>query len=230
MNNKKIVVISLGGSLIIPNEVDIVLLQNFRSILKKQKKSYKFVVVCGGGSIARKYMAALQEDGKSEYMQSLIGISTTRTHARFLGYLFGELASVGVPHDMKQVRNLLKKNDILFCGALRYAHNETSDSTSAKLANYLKSEFINLTNVPGLYDKNPSKLRDAKFIPCISWREFSRIANKLRFRPGQHFVLDQHAAQVIAKNRIKTYILGSDMNQLDNLLSGKKFIGTVISG
>jgi hypothetical protein len=32
------------------------------------------------------------------------------------------------------------------------------------------------------------------------------------------------------KSKITTYILGKDMKQLDNLLNGKEFIGTTISG
>jgi len=51
---------------------------------------------------------------------------------------------------MEDVKNLLKKNDIIFCGALRYAAHQTSDATACKLAAYFKSDFINLTNVKGV--------------------------------------------------------------------------------
>jgi uridylate kinase len=86
-----------------------------------------------------------------------------------------------------------------------------------------------LTNVAGLYNKNPKKYKSAKFIPEISWKEFDKLANKLKFKPGQHFVLDQTASKVIMKNKITTYIIGEDLKQLDNLLNNKKFIGTKIS-
>jgi len=52
----------------------------------------------------------------------------------------------------------------------------------------------------------------------------------MKFHPGQHFVLDQTASKIIKNSKINTYILGEDMKQLDNLLNGKKFIGTKISG
>ena len=97
-----------------------------------------------------------------------------------------------------------------------------------KLANYLKSDFINLTNVKGLYDKNPKKFRTAKFIPEISHKDFLKIAKKIEFKPGQHFVLDQKAAKIIKKYKIKTYILGQDLKQLDNVLKNKHFVGTLI--
>ncbi len=227
---KKVLVISLGGSLIIPNNVNINFLEKFKKVINKHKKNYKFVIVTGGGSVARKYIKALKQAGKSEYFQSLAGIGATRLNARFLTYLFGKDANEGIPHDMKQVSNLLKKNNPVFCGALRYAENETSDATSAKLARFFSCEFINLTLVSGLYTKNPLKYKNAKFIPKISWRDFYDKAKKIEFEPGQHFVLDQSAARIIKKYKIKTYILGKNIKNLNNLLSGKRFKGTVIYG
>lgn len=227
---KKVIIISLGGSLIIPDAVEISFLEKFKRIIKKNKGKYKFVIVCGGGSVARKYISALRTIGTSEKLQSMAGISATRMNARFMTYVFGKDANYGVPHDMKEVKNLLQKNDVVFCGALRYEEKQTSDSTSAKLANFFKTDFINMTNVKGLHDKNPLEHKDAKFIPKISWKNFNKIVDKIKFKPGQHFVLDQTAAKIIMKDKIRTYIIGKDLRQLDNLLNWKKFVGTIIEG
>ena len=228
--NKKVVVISLGGSLIVPENIDIPFLNNFKKILKKHSKKYKFVVVTGGGSIARKYISALKQAGINEKLQSFSGIAVTRINARFLTYFFGKDANQGIPHDMKHVKSLSGKNEVVFCGALRYAPEQTSDSTSAQIANYLKTDFINLTNVQGLYNKNPQKHKNAKLITKISWQKFYKMANKTKFQPGQHFVLDQTAAKIILNHKIKTYILGKDLKQLNSLLRGKRFKGTIIYG
>ncbi|OGJ13016.1 hypothetical protein A3K62_00505 [Candidatus Pacearchaeota archaeon RBG_16_35_8] len=227
---KEVIVLSLGGSLIIPDEVDSALLEKFKKVLMKNKKNYKFVVVCGGGSVARKYINALRNSGMNSDFQSFAGISATRMNARFMSYFFGYNQEMGIPHIMKTVKNYLKTRDIIFCGALEYHPNETSDSTSAEIATALKCEFINLTDVSGLYTKNPKENKDAKFIGKISWNAFDKMASRMKFKPGQHFVLDQTAAKIIKKQGIKTYILGKDMNQLDNLLNGRKFKGTIISG
>lgn len=145
-------------------------------------------------------------------------------------YFFGEDANKGIPHDMQEVKNMLKIYDIVFCGALRYAKDETSDGTSAKLANFFKTPFINLTNVDGLYDKNPRKFKKANLITKISWKKFNELANKTKFKPGQHFILDQSASKIILKNKIQSYIIGTDLNQLDRVLKGKEFKGTLIKG
>ena len=229
---KRVVVLSLGGSLIIPKNIDVKFLREFRSVLKKHTRKYKFVVVCGGGSTAREYIGGLEKEksAKKIFHQGLLGIATTRLNARFMTYFFGNDANKGIPHDMKEVKGMLRIYDIVFCGALRYAKSETSDATSAKLANLFNSDFINMTNVLGLYNKNPSKYKDAKFISKITWESFDKMASSLIFKPGQHFILDQTASKIIKKYKISTYILGQNLKNLDSVLRGKKFKGTLIEG
>jgi len=229
---KKVIVLSLGGSIIIPKDINVKYLRKFKKLLKKHSKKYKFVVVCGGGSTAREYIKGLDKEktNKMKFHQSLLGIAATRLNARFMTYFFGEDANKGIPHDMTDIKNMLRIYDFVFCGALRYAKAETSDGTSAKLANFFKTKFINMTNVAGLYTSDPKKNKNAKFISEISWKDFNQMANKIKFEPGQHFVLDQSAARLIKKNQTLTYIIGTNLKQLDKLLKNKKFKGTTISG
>jgi uridylate kinase len=227
---KKVIVISLGGSQIVPDDVNLKYLREFKKILQKNAKKYKFIVVCGGGSVARKYISALRTEGISETMQSYSGISATRMNARFMNYFFNIDPKHGIPHTTSTLKKYVKTQPITFCGALEYKPNQTSDSTSAEIAKLFKSEFINITNVRGLYTANPKKVKNAKFIPKITWKEFDKMANKSKFKPGQHFVLDQTASKVIMKNKITTYITGTNLKQIDNLLNNRKFNGTVITG
>jgi len=230
MIEKKVIVLSLGGSLIIPNDVNLKYLKRFRKVLIKNKEKYKFIVICGGGSIARKYISALRSAGMSEKLQSFAGISATRMNARFVSYFFEQNQERGIPHKIREIRKYIRKYDIVFCGGLEYHSKQTSDSSAASIAKKFRCDFVNLTNVEGLYNKNPKKFRNAKFIPEISWEDFDKMANEMTFKPGQHFVLDQTASKMIKENKIKTYIVGEDMDQLDNLLCGKKFKGTLIWG
>jgi uridylate kinase len=227
---KRVVVLSLGGSLIVPNEIDLDFLRKFRDVIKNNVNKFKFVVVCGGGSVSRKYIKALKDDGKNEYLQNLIGISITRTNARFMTHFFGKDANEGIPHDMKHIENLLKKNDIVFCGALRYAPDQTSDTNAVKLAHYFKTDFINLTNVKGLYDKNPNTDKSAKFIPRATIEEFSKIAMSVPQKPGMHAPVDHSAMKLIKKHKIRTIIIGRDAKQFDNFLNAKPFEGSIIEG
>ena len=227
---KQVVVLSLGGSLIIPDQVNIQFLQKFKKAILKNTNKYKFVIVCGGGSIARKYISALKATGANERFQSYSGISATRMNARFMNYLFGVDLSEGIPHTLHTVEKYTKKHDIVFCGALEYKPQQTSDSTAAEIARHFHTFFINLTDVAGLYDKNPKENKNAKLVGKISWQDFYKMANKQKYTPGQHFVLDQTAAKMIMEKHIKTYILGKDMAQLTSVLQGKGFKGTLVSG
>jgi predicted uridylate kinase len=228
---KKVVVISLGGSQIIKdNQINLKFLIEFKKILVNNSKNFKFVVVCGGGSVARMYISGLREIKASDKLQSFAGISVTRTNARFMSYFFGFDPEKGIPQKMREVKKYLKKQDIVFCGALDYKPNQTSDSTSAQIAKKFKSNFINVTNVVGLHDKNPKQYKNTKFIKEISWIDFYKMANKIKFSPGQHFVLDQSAAKIILDEKIKTYIVGNDLKNLDNILKNKEFKGTIIFG
>ncbi len=228
-SKKKVIVLSLGGSLIVPDEVDVKFLREFKKVILQNTRRYKFVVVCGGGSTARKYISALREIGASEKFQGLSGISATRMNARFMNYFFNINPEYGIPHSVKVLRKYTKKQDVVFCGALEYKENQTSDSTAAEIAKKLKARsFVNLSNVAGLYDKDPSRDRGARLILQISWSDFYKMANRQKFKPGQHFILDQTASRIIMKNKIKTYLLGSKIEEFANFLKDKKFKGTVV--
>ncbi len=227
---KEVKVISLGGSLIAPEKIDVKFLESFRGVLKKNFRRFKFIVVCGGGTTARKYISALEGLGVNEKSQGFAGISATRMNARFMSYIFGIDPERGIPRRMKDIKNYLKKQDVVFCGALDYGTDQTSDTTSVEVAEHFNADFINLTDVQGLYDKNPKKFKSAKLIREISWKGLFRMANSMKFKPGQHFIIDQRASKMILEKKIPSYILGKDMRQFDNLLNGKSFKGTIIKG
>lgn len=224
----KEVVISLGGSLIFPNKIDVKFIDRFKKLIRKNYHNYKFIIVCGGGIVARYYIDALEKEHKSKKDESIAGMRVTRMNAHLLMKIFGKEANDTLPLNMKDIKDALKKNKIVICGALRFTPKSTSDGTAAKIAHFLKTEFINMTNTKGLYTDNPVKNKNAKFIPSISWKDFEKRALAIKFKAGEHFVLDQKAAVVIRKNKIKTYIIGKDLSNLDKLLNNKKFIGTTI--
>ena len=114
---KKVVVLSLGGSLIIPNEIDFKFLKEFKKTILKNTRKYKFVIVCGGGSIARKYISALKMLNINEKLQNFSGISATRMNARFMSYLFNINPEKGIPHKIRQLKKYVRKQDVVFCGA-----------------------------------------------------------------------------------------------------------------
>jgi len=217
----KTIVISLGGSVIVPKNVDYVFLKKFKQIIQRDKR--KFVIVAGGGSVARDYILALRKEGAPNKRQDYIGIEITRLNAQLLAGLFN--LPKEIPTNIKKVKALWKKNKITVCGGFR--PNITTDGVAAEIAKKLNSKtLINITNVPGLYTKDP-KLKGAKFIKDINYKGFNKFLEKFKEKPGQHFVLDRYAAKIAQAEKIKVIIL-KGINNLKAYLSNKKFKGTII--
>src|SRR3989338_8961002 len=127
---KEVVVISLGGSIISPEKRNPLYLNKFKKKISGFYKKYKFIIVCGGGSIARNYINVLKSSKASEKEISLAGINATRMNAGFLMQLFGKTANDTLPRDMQHVKTNLMKNNLVICGALRYTPRATSDTTA----------------------------------------------------------------------------------------------------
>lgn len=218
------IVISLGGSIIVPKEVDYKFLKEFKKTILSVKNK-KMVICTGGGFTARDYITALRKEKLNDYTQDLIGIEVTRLNAKLVAS-FIKKCNQEIPTTLEQVKELLQTHKIVICGGL--SSGQTSDGTTATIADYLDAkEMINITNVKGLYDKDPRKFKNAKFIPSISHKNFYQMISKLKKEPGQHFVLDTLAAEIAMKAKIKVVIL-QGMKNLKGCITKKKFIGTII--
>ena len=223
----KTVVMSLGGSLIAQDWINSSYLKKFSKLINSLvRKGFKFVIVAGGGLPSRKYMSALRNSGFSEIECSHAGILVTKLNAFVVSKYLRTKSPV--PGKISDVNKFLKKYKVVVCGGFK--PNMTSDGDAANIARMLKTRVLfNLTNVDGLFDKDPNKFGSAKLIRNISSHEFLKIMKRIGHEAGQHFVLDLEAAEVCKKGRIKVFILnGLKLNNFSSCLSGKSFKGTTI--
>ena len=168
------VVLSLGGSLIYPKEIDVAYLKKFRElILSYVKHGKRFGIVTGGGAICREYIAKANAVVALQPSQNdLIGISTTRMNAQLVCEIFGNNAHPDVIIDYSKKINT-DKPIVLGAG---WKPGSSSDKDAVLLAiMYSAKIVINLTNVDYVYDKDPRKFSDAKPIKKISWLDFKKI-------------------------------------------------------
>ena len=229
----KLIVISLGGSVIVPSSVDEKFLEGFQRVLEKRLKKkgngdLRFIIVTGGGSTARNYIAAVRERGLTRHYQDELGIAATRINALLLATFFKKY-HLHVPQSKQELAQLLTKHRIVFTGGFLEDIGSTSDGTAAELAAQYGAElFINITNVKGLYTKNPKKFRDATFIPKISYADFyERFIKRMTEESGQHFVLDRRATLITMQHQIPVAIV-SGLDNLEKCLNKRKFVGTLI--
>lgn len=229
----KKVVISLGGSTIVPDEVNHVFLRKFKTLLSNytKERNARVVVVTGGGKTARKYIDALREEKILNQYQNLVGIESTRLNALLLCAFFKDY-NLHVPTTLAEAKKLLKKHRIVICGGLGKGlagKGSTSDGTTAEIGAAIKADvFINITNVKGLFNKDPRKHRDAHLVSKISFDDvYNKYIKKMKERPGQHFIIDSKALKICRKAKLPIVVL-KGLKNLEKCLNNKIFVGTVI--
>ena len=84
-----------------------------------------------------------------------------------------------------------------------------------------------MSNVDYVYDKDPRKYKDSKKIEKINWQNFSKLITN-KWKAGMNVPFDPVAAKEAKNLKIRVKIIGKDLKNLENLLNGKKFRGTII--
>ncbi|MFA5751386.1 MAG: UMP kinase [Candidatus Paceibacterota bacterium] len=222
------IIISLGGSLIIPDSIDIDFLKDFRElIISEVEKGRKFVIITGGGKICRRYQDAGKEIKRmSEEDLDWLGIYTTRYNAEFMKILFGELAEEKIILD-PTIFFEFKKPIVLGGG---YKPGNSSDLATVVIAkNIGVKRIINLSNIDFVYDSDPKLNKSAKRIEKISWAEYRKIIPK-EWNPGLNSPFDPIASETAEMEGIEVVIMnGKPIDNLRNCILGKKFNGTIIN-
>ncbi|MBU0461587.1 MAG: UMP kinase [Nanoarchaeota archaeon] len=223
----KTTVISLGGSIIVPDKVDIDFLKRFkRLVLDYVKRGNRMIIVTGGGSTCRIYQNASAELAKATNTdKDWIGIMATRLNAELVRVMFKEDAYQKVvynPHEK------IKTDKKIIVGA-GYEPGCSTDTDTVILAKQFDADLvINTTNVDYVYDKDPARFKDAKKIEQISWPEYKRMIGG-KFKPGMHAPFDPVASRIAMQSKMKVAIVnGRKLDNLNNLLDEKRFIGTLI--
>ena len=219
------IVISLGGSLVAPDKIDLAFLDNFKRVILNNLNGRKFYIYVGGGKMARVYQQVLAEYGASDEEKDWAGIGVTRINAQIVARVFDKFACPKIITD--PTRKLNGRYDILVGGG--WKPGRSTDYGSVLLAKTAGAKtVINLTNIDYVCDKDPSKFPDAKKIEKISWPDFRKIVGS-KWSPGLSSPFDPVASQIAEKLKLKVVIInGKNLERLDHFLNNKPFIGTII--
>jgi uridylate kinase len=228
MANSDKFVVSLGGSLIVPNEIDTAFLQKFHKVILEELKTDKtFLIVAGGGKLARKYQnAADQITSLTRDDLDWLGIHSTHLNAHLIRTIFRDVAHPKIiTHP--QVKESATEAVIVGAG---WRPGWSTDYMAVQFAKrYGAKTVINLSNIDFVYDKDPTKFSDARPIKEISWTDFRKIVGEV-WDPGLSLPFDPIASKLAHKSGIDVVILnGQDLTQFSNFLENKPFQGTVIS-
>jgi len=223
----KTLIVSLGGSVIVPDEVDTIFLKNFRRvILNFIKNGGRAVIVAGGGGTNKRYNAAANKVAKIKNIDlDWLGIAATKLNAELARIIFGEAAYEKVAVDPTGKIKTNKKI-IVASGWLPGCSSDKDAILWAK--NFRAKKVVNLSNIDYVYDKDPNKFKNAKPLKILKWAQYRKMVGN-KWIPRMHAPFDPIASQLAEKLGIKVVIMKANLlNNFSNFLKGKKFKGSVI--
>ena len=229
-----VTVLSVGGSIVTPDKPDFDFLDKFSKTIRtwlSQDLSRKLIMVIGGGAPARDYQNAyrkvcdLRKASAKNDEADWIGIMATRLNAQLVKAVFEDLCPNPVIYDPTTV-DMFGGQILVAAG---WKPGFSTDNDAVVLAERFSGNLVvNLSNIAKVYTDDPKKNPEAKPIDSISWEDFIKIVGT-EWVPGKNTPFDPIASQRAQKAGIKVICAaGNDIENLENILNGKNFKGTVI--
>jgi len=225
-------VLSLGGSLVVPNGgIDVEFLAGLNIFIRDQitVKKRRFFITVGGGATTRQYQEAarlVRKENIGENDLDWLGLHATRLNAQLVRTIFMDIAD---PRVIKHYEVILKIDRPIAIAA-GWKPGWSTDYCAVTLCqDYNIKTVINMTNIDKVYTKDPREFPDAKPIDEIKWSEYRKIIPE-KWSPGMNTPFDPIASKLAEENGVTVKILnGKNLENLGLALDNKPFIGSVIS-
>ena len=219
------IVISIGGSVILSDDIGISYFEELAELLKTICKEYKIYIIVGGGKTARTYIKLGRELDLDEQTLDQIGIEITRTNAKLLTNII-YISNKEIPCTTDEAKKIDKP--IVIMGGTTPGHS--TDMVGAELAEKTNaSKYIIATNVDGIYNKDPNIYTDAMQLKVISIDELIKKYGTNWETAGKNVVIDGPSLEIIKRAKIPTFVLnGKKLDQLEKAITNQSFNGTKI--
>jgi uridylate kinase len=223
-------VISLGGSIIVPGEVDTGFLSEFSRALRsylRENKSRKVILVCGGGAPARTYQQALKAVNENSEHEELdwLGIRATHLNGQLLKAIFSDLCPDNLV--INPTGHISFKGQVLV--AAGWKPGFSTDTDAVLLAERFGGKMIiNLSNIAKVYTDDPQKNPDAQPLDNITWAEYRQMVGH-EWVPGKNSPFDPVASQRAERLRMQVICAdGRNIKNMMDILYDRPYVGTLI--
>ena len=221
---KKRIVIKLSGRIFGVDNAK--MLKDYASFLVKISKICQPIIIAGGGNIARHYIAHARSSGADESTLDELGIEISRLNAKLLIYALKNKAYSHPPTTLQEVRHAVDDGLIVVAGGLH--PGQSTNGTAALIAEKINAEqFLNATDVDGVYDRDPNKFKNAKKFKRIELKNLRNMLVHEDSLAGGYDLMDIVALKIIERSKIKTRILKADIKTLEKAIKGMD-VGTEI--
>ena len=230
MSANETVVISVGGSLIVPGDaIDTHFLSSLRDLIETETASgRRFILIAGGGKTARKYQDAAAEVAiLTRDDLDWLGIHATHLNGHLLRTIFRDIAHPIMIKNPDDILDVPPNTKVIVAGG--YRPGCSTDLRAIQIAERVgATKVINLSNTDYVYTADPKTDPTAEKIEAISWAEF-RILIPTEWDPGLSTPFDPVAAKEAETKSIEVAAInGTKLLSLKNYLDGKPFTGTRI--
>lgn len=226
-SSRKTIVLSVGGSVFFQEKPKTTAIAKFcETINILVDEGYAFVLVVGGGKTARQYQAAAKSLGANNFELDEVGIATTKINALLFTYNIHN-SWKDVLSDVKMSRKTLSLGRIpIFAGT---NPGQTTDAVAASIAEYLNCDFVNLSNVDGIYASDPKKVENTKMFSELTHTKMVALLKASASKPGAHTFVDPVAANILARSKIRSFFInGTDLENFKSLIRGQEYKGTIV--
>ena len=221
---KKRIVIKLSGRIFGMDNVKV--LKDYAKFLVKISKICQPIIVAGGGNIARHYISHARSSGADESTLDELGIEISRLNAKLLIYALKNKAYSHPPTTLQEVKHAVDDGLIVVAGVLH--PGQSTNGTAALIAEKIKAEqFLNATDVDGVYDMDPNKFKKAKKFKKIKLKDLKNILVHEDSVAGGYDLMDIVALKIIERSKIKTRILKASPKTIEQAIKGGN-VGTEI--
>jgi len=214
---KKRIVIKLSGRIFGMDNVKV--LKDYASFLVKISKFCQPIVIAGGGTIARHYISHARTSGADESTLDELGIEISRLNAKLLIYALKNKAYSHPPTTLQEVKHAVDDGLIIVAGGLH--PGQSTNGTAALIAEKVKAEqFLNATDVDGVYDMDPNKYKKAKKFKRIEMKNLKNMLVHEDSVAGGYDLMDIVALKIIERSKIKTRILKAEPKIIEQAIKG----------
>lgn len=227
-------IIKIGGSILFDKNGDIAIER-----IKKLTEIIKFShdirgIVCGGGIIARKYISAGRSVGVDESKLDKLGIEISRINAKLFSSILGDKTYPIIIKSVEEAQKASSSSKIIVAGG--FIPGQSTTTVAMQIAEVLNlNKLLILTDVDGIYDKNPKIFPKAKKYDEISIDTLEKIIQNQgdnQSNAGEYRIFDKVSLQIFKRNNIKIRLMnGYNPENLKKILEGdfeSTSIGTMI--
>jgi len=222
-------VIKIGGHLFgSANGVSADWIEKASGVLREShSNSDKWVVVVGGGPVARSFIEAARRLGADETLCDEVAIDVTRIHAKLFVQGIGSKAYPLVVRNVEELRKATATHGIVVAGG--FWPGQSTFAVSAYCAETIRAErLIVATNVEGVYDKDPRHYSDAKVINYLTYEELRRIIGDGSQLPGEYRLIDVVGLSILERSRIRLQLVdGRDVGNIRRAIF-EGYAGTIV--